>query len=63
MKTMFRGSHQQPDVAKREGKECKMRRWEVEKLRLQEPHGAKTYMKLIRKIHEVARCKDPLSWN
>ena len=46
-----------------EAKECKMRRQEVKKLRIWKPQSAKRFMKLVWKVHEVARGKVPLSWN
>ena len=49
---MFGGSHQQPNVAKQEG----------EKGRIRKPQTANWFMKIIWKIHEVARGKGPLSW-
>ena len=43
------------------GKECETRRQEVEKLKIEKPHSAKIFMKLIWKIHEVAKGKGSLS--
>ena len=31
------------------------------KLRIRKSHSVKTFLKLVWKIHEVARCKGPLS--
>ena len=53
-KTMFGGSHHQPDVAKREGKECKIRRQEIENTRT---NWFEIFMKFIGKIMKLLYVK------
>jgi hypothetical protein len=41
----------------RERKACENKRWEIEKLSIQNVYGAKSILKLVWEIHEVARHK------
>ena len=48
-------------IEQQEGKECKTRRWEVENTTT--IYNAKIFMRLVWKIHEIARGKGLVSWN
>lgn len=38
-------------------------KWGAEKLRMQKSHSVKIIMRLVWKIHEVARGEGPLTWD